>query len=152
MRRPFPSELSRTLRDRRGTSAVEFALVAPVLLLMMAGLIDGSRLIVRTMQVRAAAQAGADYALGHGWDFGQIQAAVRSATPLAAEPLPAPAETQGCVSEGVVAPTAAATCPNGGAAGRFVTVWAKAPFSPLMAWPGVPLPKQVTAQAQVRIP
>lgn len=144
--------MSRLARDGRGASAVEFALIAPILLLMTAGLIDGSRLIIRTMQVRAAAQAGADYALRNGWNAAAIQAAVTSATPLGATASPAPTETRGCISNGAVVASGGANCPNGGAAGEFVTVWAQAPFSPLMKWPGAPLPSQLTAQAEVRVP
>jgi Flp pilus assembly protein TadG len=54
------SKLRRWLMDREGAAAVEAALVMPLLLLLMAGLIDGSRAIVQSMQVSAAAQAGAD--------------------------------------------------------------------------------------------
>ncbi|MDE2486059.1 MAG: pilus assembly protein [Alphaproteobacteria bacterium] len=153
MRRPLQLDLlSRLVRERRGASAVEFALIAPILFLLLAGLIDGSRLAIRTMQIRAAAQAGADYALRKGWDPTAIEEAVANATPLTAAASPAPAETTGCIVGGAVVQSAGPNCPNGGPAGQFVTVWAQAPFSPLMAWPGVPLPSQLTARAEVRIP
>jgi Flp pilus assembly protein TadG len=138
-------------RDRRGAAAVEFALIAPVLLLTMAGLVDGSRLIATTMQVNSAAQAGADFALRRGWDAPGIQAAVASATPAGAV-ASVPTLAQACVVSGAIVTTAAATCAGGGAAGRFVTVAAQAAFKPIMKWPGITLPSTISAQAVVRIP
>ena len=49
-------------KDKRGSSAVEFALVAPVLLLLMLGTIDFGRLLWMTTTVEHAATAGARYA------------------------------------------------------------------------------------------
>lgn len=131
--------------------AVEFALLAPVLLLLTAGLIDGGRLVVRTLQVKTAAQAGADYARVVGWNATAIAQAVTDATPLAAQAVPAPSIATGCVAGGVIVPGAGG-CAGGGSAGRYVTVRAEAPFRTLMPWPGLPEPTRVHAQAVVRIP
>jgi len=137
--------------DRRGVAAVEFALIAPVLLLLVAGLIDGSRLIVQTMQVKAAAQAGADYARRNGWDAAGIAGAVTSATSITVSPTPAPAQTTACVSGMTIAPAGGATCAGGGTPGGFITVSAQAPFAPIMPWPGLSQPTTVAAQAVVRL-
>jgi Flp pilus assembly protein TadG len=137
-------------RDRRGAAAVEFALLAPVLLLIMAGLTDGSQLIVTHMQVNSAAQAGADFALRQGWNAAGIQAAVTAAAPVGATGTPVLA--QACVVAGAIVTTAAGKCADGGDVGRFVTVTAQAPFTPLMSWPGIAMPKTINGQATVRIP
>src|SRR4051812_25655166 len=81
---------ARLVHDRRGAAAVEFALVAPILLLLLAGLLDGSRFIRQSMRVSAAAQAGADWAQRNGWNLDGINRAVTSATltPAAATPAP----------------------------------------------------------------
>lgn len=141
------------LRDRRGAAAAEFALILPVLTLLLAGLIDGSRLIVGSMQVKAAAQAGADYAQRRGWDAPAITAAVVNATPLAVTADPAPSLLTACVSGLSITATTATSCGSGGGApGRYVTVAAKAPFKALAPWPGFIMPKSVAAQATVRLP
>ena len=49
-------------KDTRGSSAVEFAFVAPVLLLLMLGIVDFGRLLWMTSTVEHAATAGARYA------------------------------------------------------------------------------------------
>ncbi|MFC3068851.1 TadE/TadG family type IV pilus assembly protein [Phenylobacterium soli] len=138
------------LGDRRGAAAVEFALVAPILLLLMAGLVDGSRLIAASMQVNSAAQAGADFALRNGWN----QAGTAAAVSAAASGLDAPgvALSQGCVANATLTAAAGATCPDGRAPGRYVTVTASAPYRSVMRWPGVALPSSVSAKAVVRVP
>jgi Flp pilus assembly protein TadG len=139
--------------DRRGAAAVEFALIAPVLLLIMAGLVDGSRFIVQTMQVNAAAQAGADFAQRNGWNPTGIQTAVTGATPLTITASPAPAQATGCVVSGaIVAPTGGACPAGGGPPGDFVTVSAQKPFTSLLNWPGLTAKPTISAQAVVRIP
>ncbi|RAK60712.1 hypothetical protein DJ021_13285 [Phenylobacterium hankyongense] len=139
-------------RDRRGAAAVELALLLPVLALTLAGTIDVSRLIAQSLQVKAAAQAGADYAQRRGWDAAAISAAVASATPLSVAASPAPRVTTACVSGLSIVATTGTSCSGGGAPGTFVTVAAQAPFKALAPWPGFVVPATVSAQAVVRVP
>lgn len=148
--------LASLARDRGGASAVEFALIAPVLLLMLMGLIDGSQYIVQSMQVRAAAQAGADFAQRHGFNPAAITAAVQGATSLPtsganALAVSTPVQATQCLdSTGKLAAATGPTCPAGGPAGTFVAVNVQKPFTPLMAWPGLSF-AQIRAQSTVRI-
>jgi len=137
--------------DRRGVAAVEFALIAPVLFLLAAGLIDGSRFIVETMQVKAAAQAGADFARKNGWDAAGIATAVTSATSITVSADPAPTQTAACVSGANLVAPSGATCAAGGTPGNFIAVAAQAPFAPIMPWPGLSQPTTVAARALVRL-
>ncbi len=57
--RDFPNSL---LRDRRGVSAIEFALVAPVLILLLIGVTEVGRLIVQADAVDKALRSGAMFA------------------------------------------------------------------------------------------
>jgi Flp pilus assembly protein TadG len=145
------TDLQRLARDTNGASAVEFALIAPALCVLVAGAIDTGLLLVRTMEVNAAAQAGADFALNRGWDAAGIQNAVTSATGSSVITAPAPTLTSGCVVSGVVAAPTGALCANGAPPGNYVTASAEAPFSPIAPWPGIDLPNRLTSQARVRI-
>jgi len=151
-RPPRAPLVSRLAQDRRGATAVEFALVLPLLALIVAGLIDVSRLVLAKLQVQAAAQAGADYAQRRGWDLAGISAAVGAATPLAAAAAPAPQPSTACVVSGALASTTAALCANGRRPARFATVSAQASFRALAPWPGFVMPSLVTGQAVVRLP
>ncbi len=51
------------LKSARGSSVIEFALIAPVLLLMVVGAIDFGTFIYQKMQMQSAARAGAQYAI-----------------------------------------------------------------------------------------
>jgi Flp pilus assembly protein TadG len=137
--------------DRQGAAAAEAALVMPLLLLVMAGLIDGSRVIVRAMQVDAAAQAGAEYARKNGWNRAAIQSAVAEATSLAVTASPAPQLIRACATASGVQSTNAPTCPGGGPPGDFVVVTAQATYSALMPWPGVPVASTLQGRAMVRL-
>lgn len=146
------SMLRRLIGSRDGSAGVEFALLAPMLLLLFAGLVDVSRLISQTMQVRAAAQAGADWAQRNGWNAAGVQTAVTSATTLKSiTATPAPTLIRACVAAGQITPTTAATCSAGGTPGEFVSVRASAPFKGVVPWPGVVLPSSLGASAMVRV-
>ena len=71
------STFSTCARDRSGAAAVEFALLMPVLMLLLLGLADFATLASRTLQVEAAARTGANYARRHGWQADAI-ARIRS--------------------------------------------------------------------------
>ncbi|HEY8570999.1 TadE/TadG family type IV pilus assembly protein [Phenylobacterium sp.] len=145
------TDLRRLARDKAGASAVEFALVAPVLCMVAAGTVDAGRYIARTIEVNAAAQAGADYAKVAGWNAAGIAGVVRNAAKGSVTALPA-VLSQGCAVSGAIVAPSGARCPEGDLPGRFVTVRAQTTFTPLAPWPAIPLPSRITADAQVRIP
>ncbi|MDH5422719.1 MAG: pilus assembly protein [Acidimicrobiia bacterium] len=68
----------------RGASAVEMALLMPILLLMVLGLVDFGRVVLAHMAIEEAAQEGAMFAAYHGADAGDtstdIVNAVRGST------------------------------------------------------------------------
>lgn len=71
----------RTLRygRRSGVSSVEFALLMPVMLAMLVGLVDWGLAIDQRIQLQTAVRAGAQYALRSPTDTAGITAAVRAA-------------------------------------------------------------------------
>ena len=61
---------------------MEFALLAPVLILMFTGAVSLGLASWTKMQVGNAARAGAVYAVNHGYNQANIQAAAQNATAL----------------------------------------------------------------------
>jgi Flp pilus assembly protein TadG len=55
--------IARTLGDRRGVAAVEMALIAPVLLLILAGTVDLGGVIYTRFQLSSAVNAAVNYAI-----------------------------------------------------------------------------------------
>ncbi|MBV8594207.1 MAG: pilus assembly protein [Caulobacteraceae bacterium] len=137
--------------DRRGAAAVEFALLAPPLALMLFGMVDFGGAMYQSMEVAAAAHAGADYALHNGWSSSGVQSAITSATPLSVTASPAPVLSNGCVSGGVVVLQSGATCSGGGAAGSYVVAYAQINLTTIASWPAFVLPATLSSQAIVRI-
>src|SRR5690348_17873606 len=66
--------------DRKGGAATELALLSPVILTLMIGLADYGVAMSAASSLRAAARAGAQYAIGNPADAAGIQAAVLAAT------------------------------------------------------------------------
>lgn len=58
----------RALADRRGTSAIEFTIIAPLLAFLLLGIIDGWSLATSTLAARSAVQAASAYFIGGGTD------------------------------------------------------------------------------------
>src|SRR5205823_12183239 len=77
-------------RDRRGMSAVEFGLAAPVFLALLTPVIDIGLAFSEQIRVNQAVEAGAQYASsnpygGSPWSTG-VQAAINNATTLSTDP------------------------------------------------------------------
>jgi Flp pilus assembly protein TadG len=140
---------TRLWADIQGSSAVEFAMVVPLLALLVLGLVDYGTGVWEAMMVGNAARAGAYYAAVNGWTDPptNIQTAVTSSTGLtstsecppstsnkiAACPIP----TQVCYCDatpsGLGTPTSCgATCGDGSTAATYVKVSAQASYSPLI--------------------
>lgn len=155
--RAFRRHLSRLLgmRDNcsAGLAAVEFGIMAPLLAVALVCTIDLGVGVYRKMQVQNAAQAGAEYALTHGFIPGMMKTAVTSATSYSAvQATPDPVQFCGCPSAtGITTATCGATCAGGAQAGTYVTASAQATYSTLIPYPMLPASYAFSAQSTVRI-
>ena len=69
------------LRDRRGVAAVEFAFIAPILILVVAGINDGAQLVVKQNNMHSGVSAAAEYIMRGGSDMTTTQTIGLSAWP-----------------------------------------------------------------------
>jgi Flp pilus assembly protein TadG len=145
-------------RARAGVSSIEFALTAPLMLILLMPVVDLGMGFYQQMQVSNAAEAGAQYVMQNGFgNLTAIESAVTSATTLSGiSASPAPTEACGCpnsTNTAIVAATCGSTCPTTSqTAGVYVTVNAEANYTPLLSYPVLGSSRTLTAQSVVRIP
>jgi Flp pilus assembly protein TadG len=138
---------------RQGNMAIEMAVIAPVLVLLMVGIADYGAGIYSKMQVQHAVQAGADFAMRNGFSANAISTAVANATPLPGLSVtPAPTQSCGCPNgTTVITATCGTACAAGGNAGVYVTISATATHTTLLPYPGMPEGFAFSAVSTVRI-
>lgn len=136
-----------------GIAAIEFAVFAPILMVLFLCTVDLGLGFYRKIQVQNAAQAGAQYAVLNGFKSSGITTAVTSATNFAAiAASPAPSQSCGCPSTtGIVAATCGSTCSSGSQAGTYVVVSAQATYTTLFPYPIIPDSFSFAMQSTVRI-
>jgi Flp pilus assembly protein TadG len=152
---------SALLRAAGGVSSIEFALTAPLMLILLMPVVDLGMGFYRQMQVTDAAEAGAQYALTNGaaiianfaGSVSTIESKVTNATTLSGlTATPAPSESCGCPgSTGVVAATCNSTCSDGKTAGTYVTISASANYTPILRYSIFGTPSTLTASSMVRL-
>lgn len=118
--------LRRWLADRRGASAVEFALIAPVFVGMMVGVVEAGGALRTGLQARQAAAAGAAYASKHTFDATAIAAASTAATAKTGLTTSA-AQYCGCPMSSGFSTTCTGVCADGYAPRSYVVVTASLP-------------------------
>jgi Flp pilus assembly protein TadG len=140
-------------RAERGNSAIEFALAAPILIGLLVPVADLGIAFSRQIQVQQAAQAGAQYALLHGYNSTAISNAVTAATTLASvSAIPAPTTSYGCpTGTTIAAATIGSTCANGETAGSYVFVNAQSAYIPVLPYSVLGSGVTLTARATVRV-
>lgn len=159
---PFPhrrspaaglGSLLRFLREAEGVAAIEFAVIVPVLIVLMVCTVEFGLAFHHRMQVHNAAQAGAQYAMVRGFNASAITSAVLNATSYAEiSATPAPTQFCGCATEAGVTETACGTpCPGGTTPGSYVRVSAHAVHRTLVPYPLVPETFTFSSQSTVRI-
>jgi Flp pilus assembly protein TadG len=137
----------------QGVAALEFAIAAPVLLIMLTGMVELGYRMFESMQVQNAAEAGALYVARHGWDSAGISAAVVNATGISGlTATPAPSKFCGCPAAGAIAIAACASiCSGGAAAGSYVQINASLVHQTILPYAGTALPATLTGSAIVRV-
>ena len=143
--------LSQLWKDTTGVTAVEFAIIAPVMVLMFICMADLGIGVYTDMQVNNAAQYGTEYALAKGYDSTAISSAVRSSTSLSSANV-SPTQFCGCPSgSGIVSNSCNATCSDGSKSGTFVQVAVSDTYVTMLSYPGLPSSFNLTAQSTVRL-
>jgi len=149
-RRRQPGPLSRS-----GNAAIEFGLLAPVLLTLLTGIIELGMAGYQAMQVQAAVAAGVVYAAKNGvTSLTAISTAVTSATGTAGiTATPAPTLFYGCAGTGVLVPQSNSTpnCADGYAPGYYLKIDAALPHETIMPYLNLNLPTSFTASSTIRV-
>jgi Flp pilus assembly protein TadG len=135
-----------------GLAAIEFAVIAPLLVLMMVSTVDLGLGFYSAMQVQNAAQAGAQYAALHTFNATSISSAVLNATSFKGiSASPSPIQFCGCPSKTTVATATCGTkCADGTAAATYVRVSAKGTYTTLLPYPRIPSSFPLAAHSTVR--
>jgi Flp pilus assembly protein TadG len=157
--RPSLTWIGALARDRRGVSAVEFGLAAPVFLAALSPLIDLGLAFSQQIRVNQAVEAGAQYAAVNQYNSGtwatNVQNAITNATTLSVSPTVG-SETCGCPNatntaiSNVGSPPCTQACTDGTTAGYYVTISATATYTSVMPYPIINNPT-LSSQAVVRI-
>jgi len=145
---------SQLIGSARGNAAVEFALATPILMATLTPMVDLGIAFSEQSQVQAAAQAGARYALLHGWNQDEIGHAVTNATTLAGlSALPAPAQAYGCPNGTDItnSPSPNVVCGNGEYPGTYVKVSAQVDYLPVLPYSLLGSRMTLKSQTMVRI-
>jgi Flp pilus assembly protein TadG len=153
------SPLISAFRDRRGVSAVEFAILAPVLVALPVPIVDIGLGLYTQMELQNAAQAGAQYALLHPSAFpspAQIQAAAVAAVPSLTLTASS-SQACGCPGTGpagapaVTFGSCGTACSTGQPPGTFITVTAQTTYVPMMSYPALGNSVALSAHSVARI-
>jgi Flp pilus assembly protein TadG len=131
---------------------MEFAVVAPVLTVMVISIGDIGLGVYRKMQVEDAAQAGAEWAIRNGFDSTAISNAVAAATNASVAASPAPVQFCGCATGSSVSQVSCGTpCSGGALAGTYATVSAQLTYNTTLNYVVFPTSYNFGAQATVRL-
>ena len=147
----IPSHPTRATRSRTrsGNAAVEFALIAPVAMLMLVGVTDYGMAVYDRMQLSSAVRAGIQYAMHHSANPATIEQVVMSALTIDHAAVTVTA-AQVCECPGGAATDCDGACPDG-ARRTFIRIDAVQQHDALFDYPGISNPTTLQAQAFVRI-
>lgn len=136
------------LKTSRGNVAIEFALVLPVIILLLSGIINFGLILANKNQLNGVVNAGLLYAFGNSSVPAAVQAAMTSST-TNLSPLTVTATTF-CQCLDGTKPLCTATCTGGIAPAKYVTVTAQSQVNLVALSIGLSNPFITTAQGTIR--
>lgn len=147
----------RSTHSQAGTALVEFALVLPLLMLLLLGVVEIGRYAYFAIQVGNAARAGAQYGAQNGttaYDTtGIVNAAKADGNNSVAGLTVTPSNYCWCWngSSGSTVSCNSGTCPNGSHLVEYVQVTVSGTVNPLFNYPFLPSSLSVNNTATMRI-
>jgi Flp pilus assembly protein TadG len=140
-------------RSEEAVAATEFALIAPIFLLLILGLVDFGFYILTSMKLESTARAAAEYVL-QGGEEDSIQADVVDMASLGLTPeqigsIETTSEFTCECRAGSEVSCSTNTCGSGDYRRRYVTIQMSMPYDTLFPYPG--LPENITLKGRVRL-
>jgi Flp pilus assembly protein TadG len=140
--------------SERGSMLVECALLMPIFLIFMFGMVDYSRVFLTAISVASAAQAGAEYGSSSSSAFtdytGMQNAAAHDAAQLSSFTATA-SQYCSCSPGGTAVSCSTTTCSGYGSPAKYVKVQTTSTFHTLFPYPLVPSSATVNATAFMRV-
>jgi Flp pilus assembly protein TadG len=136
----------------RGSVAAEFAVMAPIILLIIAATADFGSLIRQSSALAGATRIGAEYARFRPFDLTGIKDAMQTSMSFN-PPLSFPASfPQSCECDDGTATACSQSCATVGRPGPnrvFMRITANQAVAPLVSWPG--LPRSLSSTTEIRL-
>ena len=136
----------------RGTIAAEFAVMAPLILLVIAATADFGSLVKQSAALSGATRIGAEYARFHSADLTGIKDAMQNSMNFN-PPLSFPANfLQSCECDDGSAIACNESCATAGRPGPnrvSMRITAQQAAAPLVSWPG--LPNSLSSTTEIRL-
>lgn len=148
--------MKRHSRAQAGVALIEFALVLPLLILILVGLIDFGRYTFFSILVGNAAHAGAQFGSQNEQNAGNFALIEAVAKADGQNIVNASAQNVcGCwnsaTGQGTTPGACGQTCTNGGVGVTYIRVNSSGTFQPLFHYPGLPASFTVSATATMRV-
>ena len=158
-----------TPRTRRGffgddgTAVTEFALAAPILVVVVMGIADLGRLAANTAALEGATRVGAEYARNsstcqNSYQSSSCMTGIENAmqnsgnfSPSLTYPSSSPVFPTSCQCDDGSSITCGTTCVGAGKVPNrvLITVTATQAYTPILPWPGIPT--SLTASTEMRV-
>lgn len=135
-----------------GSLAGEFALVAPVMILLAAGIADFGMLTTNSTALTATTRIGAEYAKARPTDVVGIQNSMQNSMSFVPALIFPASFPQSCECDDGTSITCGGSCATAGRPGPnrvFIAISASQAFNPLVPWPGIP--GTLTATTKIRL-
>ena len=136
-----------------GSVAAEFALVAPTIILIAAGIADFGMLATKSVALAGTTRIGAEYARLHPVDATGIRNSMQSSMafiPALTFPASFP---QSCECDDGMSIACAESCAAVARPGPnrvFIRIGASQAFTPLVPWPGIPATLSATTEVRLQ--
>ncbi len=143
------SFFARLLGATEGTSAIEFALIAPVFLLVLVGIVDLGAVIRDKVELNNAAATAARYVLNENYSEANLVDVATGGSALDSADITATIQTV-CGCSGGVAATCGSVCDDGQAPGTYKVVTLTKVNEMILPYPGFD-DMTITGQSRMRL-
>lgn len=147
----MPGPFSRLRRCRQGVSAAEFGMIAPAMIVLLAGLVDLAGAMQQTIRLENAARAGAQYAMSFPEDTAGIMAATAAAIGGTGATVAVVPAYCACPGGSTTTVSCEGTPCGGGPSGVYVGVSITRPYAAVIGIGGYVLPSTLTGSAVARV-